>query len=418
MSNPPAALDRAWLSRLRDHYADQLFNGALPFWLDHGRDQRHGGLVWHLRRDGSVYEHDKLAMWSNGRMIWLLSHLHNHVPNPPATWLDMARQGLEFALKHGFAPDGRMYYSLRADGAPLESPQDVFTELFHVEGFNEYALATRDDALARRAGDLFNGVWRRFEKPDGAFQPRLADGPAVRLFGHPLIGLNVVNDLRANGSSPHLNAIADQCLSWIFDLHMRRADQTLLEHVAWDGSDLPGYLGRMVRPGHMIEAGIFVIHEARHRGDSQWLQGGIDLVHWGYQQGWDEQYGGLFTDIDRSGPRRPIPTHQIYRAQGKEWWSHAEALYALLLVYTLTGEAADRQAYERLHDYVFSRFVDRQYGDWYLALHRDGTILSDVKGAARKSLFHVGRNLFWAWQLLNSLCDANHGEAIRDRKFR
>ncbi len=404
--NATGAVDAARLAAWRDRYARELFDGALPLWLTNGRDRERGGLTWHLLRDGRVFDHDKIAMWSNGRMIWLLSHMHNHVPNAPAEWLDYAKAGLDFALAHGFAPDGHMHYSLTADGRPLQPAEDVFTELFHVEGFAEYALATHDDALKQRAWDLFLSVWQRFEQPDQAHQPKLADGSKVRLFGHPLIALNVLRDLRDCQPRDEIEPIVDQCLAWIFDYHVREADQVILEHVAWDGSDLHGYLGRMVRPGHMTEAGIFVIHEAQHRGDDALLKRGVELVRWSDRIAWDEKYGGHFTDMDRAGPDQPVPTRDVYRSQGKEWWSHAEALYALLLTWSITGDGDDLMRYERMADYAFDRFSDPQHGDWYLALYRDGTVLCDAKGVARKSLFHLGRNLFWAWRLLDERCRA------------
>jgi len=169
--------------------------------------------------------------------------------------------------------------------------------------------------------------------------------------------------------------------------------------VGWDGAPAPGHWGRWVTPGHMIEAGIFTIHEARLRGDGELARGGVDLIDWGFQRGWDRDFGGIFNDVDVEG--RPFPDRQAYLANAKLWWQHAEALYGLLLAHILTEEDRFLDAFRQVHRYVVEHFVDPKHGEWFALLDRRGNRLHDAKGNSRKSIFHVGRNLFYICRLLD-----------------
>ena len=391
-------MDIAFLKRLKQHYREQLFDNIIPFWLEHGRDREYGGYVTCLSRDGSVHDQNKLCMWNSGRTIWMFSHFYNEI-EARTEWLEMARHGAEFALKHAFDPDGRIYYSLTHDGKPLQASYDIWPEMFHVSGFSEYARATKDDALAQRAWDLFRDVcWKQINEPGQGGTETMAETAPLRVFGFSLISLNVLDELRRYKQRPEIESMIDKCLDNIFKYHVDREHKVAFERVLWNGEPAPGYLGRWVDPGHMIETGIFIVHEAQHRGDDGLIQRGIELIDWGFEHGWDKEFGGLINDIDLKG--HPIPDAIVFYAQTKMWWSHAEALYALLLAYTLTDDEKFAKNYQLVHDYCQENFYDKEYGEWFAILDQRGHRLNDAKGNFRKSIFHIGRNLFYCWRLL------------------
>jgi len=49
----------------------------------------------------------------------------------------------------------------------------------------------------------------------------------------------------------------------------------------------------------------------------------------------------------------------------KLWWPHTEALYALLLAYSLTQDKKYWDWYTKIHDWTFQHFPDPQYGEWF-----------------------------------------------------
>ena len=81
---------------------------------------------------------------------------------------------------------------------------------------------------------------------------------------------------------------------------LESGSDAVLELVRWDGADLPGYLGRWVNPGHMIEGGAFLIHEGRRQGREEWTRAGVDWIVIGIALD-DMQDGGAYSGCYRTG---------------------------------------------------------------------------------------------------------------------
>ena len=134
------------------------------------------------------------------------------------------------------------------------------------------------------------------------------------------------------------------------------------------------------------------------------LEKALNILRWSLELGWDKEYGGIyyFRDVyDR-------PCEQLEHDM-KLWWVHDEALIATLLAYNLTGDAYYAEWYERVHSYVFSHFPDREYGEWYGYLHRDGTVSHTQKGSLWKGPYHLPRALMLCEQILT---DMEKGETV------
>jgi len=391
------------LADLALFYREQLLENCLPCWVEHLPDRECGGYRTCLCRDWSVYDDDKLCMWCSGRIVWMFSFLYNELEKKEE-WLQLAADGVDFIKKYGFAPDGTMYYALARDGRPLVPARDVFVELFTVTGFSEFARARGDDKLYERARELFMSVWDRLKRPGDAFQPFIADTRPVRRHGHSMGPLITLQELRRTREDPAYETMINECIHNITTLHMRPEHKALLEIVTWDGNPAPGSMGRWINPGHMIESGIFIIHEGQRRSDRRLIEKGVTLIDWGFEWGWDKEFGGIYNDVDLKG--LPAPSGRDFVGEKKLWWQHAEALYGLLLAYSVTDDEKYMKAYELTHDYSFSRFADPEHGEWFAVLDRRGNIINDAKGTARKSPFHIPRNFYFCYRLLEKMTAA------------
>jgi N-acylglucosamine 2-epimerase len=87
----------------------------------------------------------------------------------------------------------------------------------------------------------------------------------------------------------------------------------------------------------------------------------------------------------------------------KLWWPHTEALYAFLLAYSITKDTKYAEWYERIHDWSFGHFEDKDYGEWFGYLHRDGTVSNTLKGSMWKGMFHLPRALLLNYKLLEKM---------------
>jgi N-acylglucosamine 2-epimerase len=124
----------------------------------------------------------------------------------------------------------------------------------------------------------------------------------------------------------------------------------------------------------------------------------LQILEWSLEIGWDPQDGGILYFVDCDG-KQPEP----YEWDMKLAWPHNEALYATLLAHHITGDEKWLTWYERLHAYTFSHFPDAKYGEWFMYLHRDGTVSSTVKGNMWTGPFHLPRMQLYCWKLLEEM---------------
>ena len=377
---------------LASFYRTQLKEQILPFWLKHAPDDKFGGYFSCLTREGRVYNPHKIDILMQGRISWTYAWMYNEFEPEPA-WLEFARKGVDFLLKHGFREDGRMYYALHQDGTPMRPPSLYHAELSSILGFSEVARATKDETLYRRARELFDRVWKVLRDPAGDWNPLLPANRPVRDHGYSMITIHVIQTLRDYREEPGDRTRIQECIATMRDCHLRPERKLLLEMTDWEGRDLTGTLGRWINPGHMIEGGIFLLHETWRHPDPEIRQMGINLIRWGFEWGWDREFGGIFNDVDAEG--LPIPGKEGILADCKLWWQHAEALYGLLLAFHETGDPWFFEAYQLVHEYSFRHFADPEYGEWYGYLDRTGRPIHTAKGTDRKCCFHIGRNFLW-----------------------
>ena len=180
------------------------------------------------------------------------------------------------------------------------------------------------------------------------------------------------------------------------NLFLDKNDNLLYENVSPDGSHPDCFEGRLINPGHGIEAMWFVMDIARRRNDHALIEKALDVVLNTLEFAWDPEYGGIYYFLDaRNKPLLHLEWDQ------KLWWVHLEALVALAMGHALTGSPQAAEWFEKLHDYTWSRFPDPDYGEWFGYLNRRGESLLDLKGGKWKGCFHVPRALYLCYKYLS-----------------
>lgn len=96
----------------------------------------------------------------------------------------------------------------------------------------------------------------------------------------------------------------------------------------------------------------------------------------------------------------------------KLWWVHDEVLISTLLAYQITGDEKYFKWFERTHDYAFGHFADKEYGEWYGYLHRDGTVSHTQKGSMWKGPYHFPRMLMFCETLLGRLENGEKADTL------
>ena len=400
-------MDRKRLSEAREWIRGQLDISA-NFWLDHGIDKVNGGVYTCLDRKGEVFSTDK-SVWMQGRCGWIyawLCHLYGVRPE----WLEASKSCLDFMEKYCINPqaEGRMYFTVTAEGQPLRQRRYCFSEAFYAMANAEYYGITGDrDCLerARRAYDLYWNLNHGMPDPIGLGPKTIPETRTGRAFGIPMIYLNVTSVMqRVDPERAELYAQrADSCVEDIFRYHVHPELKCVLENVAEDGQARLNYTeGRVVNPGHDIEGVWFLLEYARRTGKTEYVAKAAQIFDWAIEAGWDKEYGGLLYFVDALG--RPP---EAYEHDMKLWWPHNEILISSVMLYRDTRDEKYLDWFYKTLDYCKTYFADSEYGEWYGYLRRDGKPTEPAcKGSTFKGPFHLPRMLSITDQVIGEILDA------------
>jgi N-acylglucosamine 2-epimerase len=372
-------------------YQKTLFTDVLPFWLKHGLDPEHGGIFTALDRDGTLLDTDK-SIWFQGRAAWMFATAAGQ-PGSPTGCLEAAASCIGFLRKHAMGPEGKMWFQVTREGAPLRMRRYVYSESFTAIALAAWHNLANDAEAAKEACAAFATYLRHSFTP-GVMPPKSEPTRPSKALGPLMIGINVAQELRQHLSDPLVSGLS--CTAWIdsFIGEIRRdffkpEQAVLMEMVAPDGSVIDHMDGRTLNPGHAIECAWFILREANHRRCPDLLSLGCAILDAMWARGWDNTHGGLFYFRDLHD--KPVAE---YWHDMKFWWPHCEAIIATRLAFLLTGTGRYREWHELVHDWSFQHFPDPEHGEWYGYLHHDGTPSVRLKGNMWKGPFHLPRMLW------------------------
>lgn len=382
--------------KLADQYKSELLDRVLPFWLNKSQDIEFGGYFTCLERDGSVFDTDKF-IWLQGRQVWMFSTLYNKVEKRQE-WLDCAIQGAEFLKKHGHDGNLNWYFALDREGNPLVEPYNIFSYTFAVIAFGQLSIATGNKEYAEIAKKTFDIVLSKVSNPKGKWNKAVAGTRNMKSFALPMILCNVALEIESLLEPEFLKTTIETCIHEVMDIFYRPELGLIVEHIGVDGKLKDNFDGRLLNPGHAIEAMWFIMDLGVRLQRQDLIEKAVDIALKEVEYGWDKEFDGIFYFMDRLGR----PTQQLEWDQ-KLWWVHIETLITMIKGYQLTGNKKCLEWFERVHNYVWSHFVDKEYPEWYGYLNRQGEVLLPLKGGKWKGCFHVPRGLFQCWQILESL---------------
>ncbi|MBN1668235.1 MAG: AGE family epimerase/isomerase [Anaerolineales bacterium] len=381
---------------LAGQYRQALLEDVLPFWQRYSLDQQHGGYFTCLDRQGRVYDRDKFV-WLQARQVWTFAMLYNRL-EPRAEWLAIVRHGAEFLRRHGRDAQGDWYFALDQTGQPLVQPYNIFSDCFAAMAFSQYALAAQDASAAEIALQTHRRILDRRANPKGSYNKAVPGSRPLQGFALPMILCNLTLELAHLLPAETVRQQVDQAVQQVLGVFLDPGSLLINEYRGPDGERVDSFDGRLLNPGHAIEATWFLMEVGRQRSDQALIEQAVTITLANLEAGWDSEYGGIFYFQDRLGK----PLQQLEWDQ-KLWWVHLETLVALALGYALTGNAACWQWYQKVHAYTWQHFPDPEHGEWFGYLNRRGDLLLDLKGGKWKGCFHVPRALYQCWQIFAGL---------------
>lgn len=386
-------MDFKQLARL---YKDELLDNVIPFWIKYSPDQEYGGYFTCLERDGKVFDTDKF-IWLQGRQVWMFSMLYNRVEKRQE-WLDMALLGAEFLKKHGHDGDYNWYFSLTREGKPLVQPYNIFSYTFATMAFAQLSLATGSEEYGQIAKKTFDRILEKQADPKGQWNKLYPGTRELKGFSLPMILCNLALEVEHLIDKDLIDKTIDACIHEVMEVFYQEESGLILESVTPEGKFSDSFEGRLVNPGHVLEAMWFIMDLGVKLGRRDIIDKAVKISLNAAEYGWDKEFGGIFYFMDIKG----FPTQQLEWDQ-KLWWVHIESAITMLKAYQLTGSKEALAWFEKIHEYAWDKFKDKDHPEWFGYLNRRGEVLLSLKGGKWKGCFHVPRGLYQCWQILDKL---------------
>jgi N-acylglucosamine 2-epimerase len=377
-------------------YKNELLQHVLPFWLNNSKDTENGGYFTCLDRTGKVFDTDKF-MWLQGREVWCFSYMYSNIM-PNKDWLQMALHGATFMEKYGRDADGNWYFSLTQEGKPLVQPYNIFSDCFATMAFAALDKASPNAIYKKIALDTFENILKRQHNWKGHYSKAYPGTRNLKNFSLPMILCNLSLELEHIIGRERVNSFIPAVIHEVMEVFYQPDTGLILENVNEDGSFFDSFEGRLLNPGHAIEAMWFIMDLGKRLNDTELIEKACNIMLQTLEYGWDKEYEGIFYFLDIKGH----PPQQLEWDQ-KLWWVHVEALVALAKGYAYTKNKKCLEWFNKVHQYTWQHFRDAEHDEWFGYLNRRGEVLLNLKGGKWKGCFHVPRALYQVWKTLETI---------------
>jgi N-acylglucosamine 2-epimerase len=313
-------------------------------------------------------------------------------------WLECAIHGADFLKRNGHDGDYNWYFSLNRAGKPLVQPYNIFSYTFAAMAFAQLSLATGREEYADIARRTLDRILEKEDNPKAQWNKAVPGTRDLRNFALPMIMSNLALEMEHLLDREFLDETVDRCIRTVMEEFYDPESGLILESIDASGRLSDSFEGRLINPGHAIEAMWFIMDLAVRQQRPRLIKKANEIALHMLDYGWDAEYKGIFYFMDRLGH----PPQQLEWDQ-KLWWVHMESLITTLKGYQLLGKRENLEWFQKLHAYTWEKFRDPEHPEWFGYLNRRGEVLLSLKGGKWKGCFHVPRGLFTCWKILERI---------------
>lgn len=390
------------LEKLRDYYRKTLSDDIMPFWDERILDREMGGYFNCYDRSGKRVR-DVKPGWFVGRNIYTYSLMYNEFEKRKE-WLNIAEEGVKFLVEKAYLGNGRFAQMMDRDGQVINGAISIYTDHFAVKGLYEYILASGKKEYIPYARVLTDWLFCNIRKPEILEREGIKKG--IRKHSINFLTLLVAIESRKLFGDTYRDILEDCVHKTLYDF-TNDEYKAVFEYITDDGRPYMEDEGRIVDPGHGMEALWFCIIAGMELGKKEWIERASKAIGWLIDRGYDETYGGFLQETDIDGDPKDKTKFTMYDDikvpwDAKIWWVQAESLIAICLSALVTENEKHYEYFIKLHNYIADNFHDKEHGEWYSYLHRNGDMLCDHKGTVLKGPYHVPRCMLMIYQIIDS----------------
>lgn len=371
-----------------------LTQNILPFWLDNMLDTKRGG--WYGQMTGKVRVEKEAPRGAilYARLLWTFSAAYRMLKH--TEYLNAATMTKDYILAHFMDKEyGGTYWSVTADGQPLDTKKQFYAQGFMLYGFSEYARATGNEEALQTSVEIFNII------EDHAWDNEFGGYiEACQRDWQPIedMRLSAKDENFPKSQNTHLHIIepytnllkagfdkaapaVKQLISIFTDhiLNPKTHHLDLFFSMDWKRmSTTESY-------GHDIECS-WLLHEAALvLGDTDILNKVEPVV----REVAKASEKGLQPDGSMIYEGEPDGTNFDH---DRHWWVQAEAVVGFFNLYQHFGDEVALDKALRCWQYIKDHLIDHTHGEWYWSIRNDGSInFDDDHAGFWKCPYHNGR---------------------------
>ena len=377
---------------LRWRIERELRENILPFWMARVPDPN-GGFYGRIDSDLTVRNEVARSAVVNARILWTFSAAYRAYRQD--AYLATARRAYDYLRAAFLDPKyGGMYWSVDAQGRPVNDRKHVYAQAFAIYGLAEYARAANSHAAFEWARALVNlvetqthddvyggNVECRARDWSPLADMRLSDKepPATKTMNTLLHLMEAYTNLRRISSDALLRQRHEALIELFLDRILDPAENRFRLFFDADWRALPDHIS----PGHDIEGSWLLVEAAEAAGRPDLLARALEAAYrmadTVLRAGLDDEGFVIYQAGDHRNPAR-------------HWWPQAEGVVGFYNAYQISGRPDFRAAALRLWDLIELRFVDRERGEWHKIVRPDGSPdLSQPKAGPWECPYHSAR---------------------------
>jgi mannobiose 2-epimerase len=392
---------------MRERVERELRGDILPFWLKYALDDEYGGFRGQIANDLTIDPLAPKGLILNARILWTFAKAYRVYREE--VYLRTASRAYEYLQRHFWDQEfGGVYWMVDYRGNPVDQKKRIYGQAFTVYALAEYASASAEREPIEKAMALHHlieeashdgthgGYFETYERDwKLATEQRLSEvdmeeKKSMNTHLHMLEAYaNLLRVWKDDGVRKRLGELLRIFLDHIID--------PLTHHFRMFFDEQWRDRSKWISFGHDIEGSWLICEAAEVLGDQVILvearKAAVSMAQAVWEQALDQD-GGL-----------------LYEGRGKEiidtdkhWWPQAEAVVGFLNAYELSGKNYFLKASEKSWEFIENFIVDRQHGEWYWLVSRNGTPSNEkYKVDPWKCPYHNSRTCFEVMQRLDTL---------------
>lgn len=409
-------MNQETLKVFRQELLDNLTRNILPYWLDRMTDPRGG---FYGRRDGSDNldaDAPKGAIL-NARILWSFSAAALATGNPD--YLAAATRARDYIVDRFIDREfGGAFWSLNADGSPLDTKKQFYAIAFIIYGLAEYYRACGDEESLRLATELFDAIetHSRDRVKNGYIEATTRDWQPIadmRLSDHDANASKTMNTHLhiLEGYTNLLRALKEKCPASLetrvadveeatvnlLQIFLDRIENPVSHHLTLFFDDDWNIQPGAESYGHDIEASWLLLETAHVIGDPQLTAKTLDHTAHIAQAALQ----GRCVDGSMVYERHPAGNYD----NDKHWWVQAENVIGQLWLAQFHGQPVQLDRALQSWRYIADNLVDPA-GEWHWSRRADGSVnTADDKAGFWKCPYHNSRMCIEAVRSLDSFIE-------------